>query len=214
MNPIKLPSFDERGQINMSEVIQARPKDFEQFGINVADLLKDLKTQLGKAKIADYYDEKSNIVHNFLNLHQTEDDRKRKANHAHTPLYYFYYNLYCFFMNGCMYYHMRNEDDYLFDQDIMDCEIKSVQFPESFYGRSNLELVDSFTNQTVTIHKGCPIQTTSGQATPALKTYDVQVHHVMQGYYYCKVHHPSIRWAGTGGYWKEAFLKDIFPDPC
>ncbi len=71
----------------------------------------------------------------------------------------------------------------------------------------------------VTILKGTPVRTGFSKKNwkPAGRTYKVKIDHILPG---CTtrpysseepVHEfgPSIRWAGSGGYWYEADINDI-----
>lgn len=94
------------------------------------------------------------------------------------------------------------------DQQILNCEIKLVKNPNSFYGRSNLKFIESYKGHVITIPKGCPIKS-NGLITISKKQYKVVIDHILEGYYYNGVHHPSIRWNGKRG-WNEAMFKDVF----
>lgn len=46
---MNIPSFDDKGNINMYEVLQAYPKDYETFGVNVINLLQEFQLKLAAA---------------------------------------------------------------------------------------------------------------------------------------------------------------------
>lgn len=203
---MNIPSFDDKGNINMYEVLQANLKDYESFGVKVTKLLEELQQKLAAADAKTYNKAKSDIIHGYLHKHETDDARLRKGK---LPiLFCFHYTIYGLMINGCNYYHMDDPEVQIMDQSILDCEIRRVKNPFSFYGRSNSKFIKSYQGMVVTIPKGCPIKV-DGKETTSKKQYNVVVNHVFEGYYNNGVHHPSMRWNGKRG-WNEAMFKDVF----
>jgi hypothetical protein len=207
---MKLPAFDKNGCISMSEVMAANAKDFEQFGVHVEEILSSIKKELSVMESANYSKEKASYFHELLDEYATANGRMRKPFYQYSGEYCFYYNLFCQFVTNSIYYKMDEPEEQKMDQEILDCEIRLVKNPNSFYGRSNDKLVQSYKGHTVTIYKGCSIKT-DGIPNIAKKNYNVVVHHVLGGHYYRGVQHPAIVWGGKNG-WNEAYLKDIFQE--
>lgn len=78
--------------------------------------------------------------------------------------------------------------------------------------------------QTVTIPKGTTLQSTHPQMRTKVagRTYKIVVDHVLPGITFTEFHcnrrleetsgpkkNPSVRWAGTGGYWFEVDINDV-----
>jgi len=207
---MKLPSYDENGGINMGEVISADFKDFKEFGVDVVKLLKEFKQELSEMESANYSNEKSDYLHRVTDEYATSNGRMRKPFYQLSAEYCFYYNLYSRFVTNTIYYKMYEAEEQKMDQEILECELRLVKNPNSFYGRSNNELIKSYKGHTVVIYKGCPIKT-DGVQTVAKKNYNIVVHHVLEGHYYRGVQHPTIVWGGKKG-WNEAYFKDVFQE--
>jgi hypothetical protein len=156
---MKLPAFDKNGSIDMMEVISAKPKDFEQFGIKVEEVLSSIKKELAGMGVTNYSKEKANYFHELLDEYATANGRMRKPFYQHSGNYCFYYNLFCRFVSNSIYYKLDDNEEQKLDQEILDCEIRLAKNPNSFYGRSNEELIKSYKGHTVMIPKGCPIKT-------------------------------------------------------
>lgn len=66
---------------------------------------------------------------------------------------------------------------------------------------------------SVTIRKGVEIRTTSPGARTKIagRTYKITVHHILNGCTHLGevLSNPSVRWAGSGGYWSDVDINDI-----
>jgi len=203
------PSFDENGNINMGEVISAHFADFAQYDIDVAQRLREIRDELTKCGELNYLTNRSNYIHHLLSQHETPERKERQAGHQLTPLYCFYYNVYCF-INNLTCHNMLDAEIFKRDIEVLGCEIAIVKNPFVVIGRNNTG-VKELKGKIVEIPKGCPYMYRNKPGITS-KKHKVFVHLVNYGYYHHKVFNPSIIWAGSGGYWMEAELKDIYKE--
>lgn len=206
---MNLPSFDQSGNISMHEIILARPKQFEQFGINAVEKLVDLKIVFKNLDSASYLKTRNDILYDFLKKHETKEMKERKPFTALSPLFCFYFNIYGFFTSGISYHHMTDEDIQKFDQEILECEIESAKNYYAFRGRGLEEFLKTFKDKPIVIPKNCPFKS-NGKDAVTKKTYKVTVRQVSNGYYLAGlVKDPSFSWKGERG-WNEAYFKDVY----
>jgi hypothetical protein len=116
---MKLPSFDKDGNICMGAVMSAKPKDFEQFGVNVNKQLECLRNKLFNTPIESYSKEKSNLIHSVLDEHSTGNGRMRKPFYQHSAMYCFYYNLFVLLIQHPSYYKKSEAEIKAIDQKML-----------------------------------------------------------------------------------------------
>jgi len=129
---MNLPSYDEKGCINMHEVMMANPKDFEEFGIDVVGELVKLKIALASIPPNDYSKRKADYLHETIDEYSTGNGRMRKPFYQHSAMFCFYYNLFCRFVTNTIYYNMEDSEEQKMDQEILEIlarEIRLVKNP-------------------------------------------------------------------------------------
>lgn len=84
-----------------------------------------------------------------------------------------------------------------------------------FEGYHPVETLPIKAGDVVRIYKGTTIYATGDRkrrgVIESARTYTVKVDHVLPGREYpgLKVENPRVRWAGSGGYWREADINDV-----
>lgn len=207
---MNIPTFDNNGNIDMSEVLMANLKDFEQFDIDVAYRTKIFIEHLNFLSTENYSKEKFNYIYMELNKYTTSTQQIRKPQTELLPLYCFYYKLYSMLVNSPSYYHMDEVAIKKLDMDMLDCECRRIKNPYTFWGHSNPEFIKSYKGKIVTIPAGCHI-TANGKKTVCKRRHNVLVALTINGFYYKVVSHPKLRWCGKDG-WNEALFKDVFAE--
>ena len=198
---MNLPSFNDKGDINMSDVMSAKPADFAYFGVDVVGELKSAYDEMKNLDPQKYdMGEMSDFIHGRLDKHTTEDNRNRKGGYTLPAAFCFWYNIYTLLMNLTR-HHMSSEEQYARDLDVMLTEIEIARNPHFLIGRNN-DGLEKLKGQTYLIPKGSTI-IVRGERQTTKANRKVKVNHVFEGHYDFKVRHPRIVWAGAGGYWHE-----------
>lgn len=206
---LTLPSFDEKGNISMSAVINARPRDFIALGIDVGFHLHIMRETLAIIPAATYCKDKSSHIHGLLRATEGEEGKNRQPGYQLPAVYCFYYNLYSMFFGGMLYHNLTDAECKEFDQSILNCEITAALNPDAMIGRYTGKAKD-YKGKKIIIPKDTKVRNLHYGPSTTKRRVRVTCHHVTEGFYHNgTVQHPMVEWAGKGGYWTRTPASEV-----
>lgn len=125
------PTFSKTGDINMSEVIDAKISDFipdldPKFILkelsDFIDFIRSCKPYCGD----NYFHSKgynkllSDYIYDKLTENETPEGRARTAGYTHSSQYCLWYNIYCTMIHANAFHHCSEKDNYSFHIDLLE----------------------------------------------------------------------------------------------
>jgi hypothetical protein len=128
------PTFSDNGNINMTEVIDAKISDFvpdltPEFILkelsDFIDFIKSSKSYCGDNHLqSNGYDKLfSDYIHDKIKQYQTIDGEKRKAGYTYSPEYCFWYNIFCKMIHNYPFHHCSEKDSLSYHVDLLESMI-------------------------------------------------------------------------------------------